>query len=66
MRTLFAVLYLIMNSILIQVFNMMTKNSFMKTLDLMLYSIISLFSYLGNTPSDDMEVSWQEGGHFNV
>lgn len=34
-----------MNSILILAFNMMTKNSFMKTLDLMLYSIISLFFY---------------------
>ena len=44
-RTLFAVLYLTMNSILILAFNTMTKNSFMKTLDLMLYSIISPFSY---------------------
>ena len=44
-RTLFAVLYSIMNSILILAFNMMTKNSFMKTLDLMLYSIINLFFY---------------------
>ena len=44
-RTLFAVLYLTMNSILILAFNTMTKNSFMKTLDLMLYSIINLFFY---------------------
>lgn len=44
-RTLFTVLYSIMNSTLILAFNMMTKNSFMKTLDLMLYSIINLFFY---------------------
>ena len=49
-RTLFAVLYLTMNSKLILAFNMMTKNSFMKTLDLMLFSIISPFSYQETHP----------------